>query len=186
MAIPDHERTEAILRSYQLPAGIIRHSRGVARVATEAARLVAAAGVPVDIALVEAAALLHDIDKVDTRGTGQHGVAAAALLVELGHEELAMPVASHPVTALLNEERYPRGWESVILSVADRHVKQEFVTTDERIDDLVERYPQYRDDLAISRRHANALEAELAEVVGLSVDELVDRLRAAWEADPDA
>jgi hypothetical protein len=97
-----------------------------------------------------------------------------------------MPVASHPVTALIDEERYPRGWESVIISVADRHVKQEFVTTDERIDDLVARYPQYRDDLAISRRHAHALEAELAEVAGLGVDELVDRLRAAWQADPGA
>jgi hypothetical protein len=103
-------------------------------------------------------------------------------MVELGWEELAIPIASHPVTALLDEERYPRGWPSVVLSVADRHVAQDFLTVDERIDDMALRHPDYREDLERSRRHAHALEAELAEVVDLSVDELVARLRAAWKA----
>jgi hypothetical protein len=101
-------------------------------------------------------------------------------MVELGWEELAIPIASHPVTALLDEERYPRGWPSVILSVADRHVAQDFLTTDERIDDMALRHPDYRAELELSRRHAHALERELAEVAGLSVEELVERLRAAW------
>lgn len=182
MAVPDPERAEAILASYQLPEGIVRHSRGVARVAREAATLVAAAGVPVDADLVEAAALLHDVDKPDTRDSLRHGIAAAATLTELGHPELAMPIASHPVTALLDEERYPRGWESVIVSVADRHVTQEFVTTDERINDLQARYPQYSAGLEEARPRARALEAELAELAGLTVDELVERLRSAWQA----
>lgn len=186
MAVPDRERAEAILASYQLPEGIIRHSRGVARIAREAARLVAAAGVPVDADLVEIAALLHDIDKPDTRDSGRHGIMAAATLTELGHPELAMPIASHPVTALLDEERFPRGWESVIVSVADRHVTQEFVTTDERIDDLEARYPQYRAGLEEARPRARALETELAELAGLSVDDLVARLRHAWLAEGPA
>ena len=132
--------------------------------------------------MVEVAALLHDIDKPETRGSLTHGVVAAARMVELGWEELAIPIASHPVTALLDEERYPRGWPSVLLSVADRHVAQEFLTTDERIDDMALRHPDHREGLEQSRRHAHALEAELAEVLGLEVDDLVGRLRAAWEA----
>ncbi len=103
-------------------------------------------------------------------------------MVDAGHEELAVPIASHPVTALLDEERYPRGWPSVALSVADRHVAQEFLTTDERIDDMALRHPEYREQLELARRAAHALEAELAEVAGLPVDGLVARLRAAWEA----
>lgn len=182
MAVPDPERAEAILASYQLPEGIIRHSRGVARVAREAAMLVAAAGIPVDADLVETAALLHDVDKPDTHDSLRHGIVAAATMTELGHPELAMPIASHPVTALLDEERYPRGWESVIVSVADRHVTQEFVTTDERINDLQARYPQYSAGLEEARPRALALEAELAELAGVSVDELVARLRRAWQA----
>lgn len=182
MAVPTSDRAEEIFASYDLPDGIVHHSRGVARVAAEAARLVAAAGVPVDVQMVEVAALLHDVDKPETRGSLMHGVTAAARMVELGHEELAMPIASHPVTALLDEERFPRGWPSVILSVADRHVAQEFLTTDQRIDDMALRHPDYRDELELSRRHAHALEGELAEVAGLSVEDLEALLRAAWEA----
>lgn len=180
MAVPSLERAEEVLASYALPEGILRHSRGVARVAAEAARMVDGAGVPIDVHLVEVAALLHDVDKPETRGSLMHGVVAAARMVELGWEELAVPIASHPVTALLDEERYPRGWPSVVVSVADRHVAQEFLTTDERIDDMALRHPDYRDDLEVARRHAHALEAELAEVVGLEVEDLVERLRAAW------
>jgi putative nucleotidyltransferase with HDIG domain len=180
MAVPSLERAEEVLASYALPEGILRHSRGVARVAAEAARMVDGAGVPIDVHLVEVAALLHDVDKPETRGSLTHGVLAAARMVELGWEELAVPIASHPVTALLDEERYPRGWPSVVVSVADRHVAQEFLTTDERIDDMALRHPDYRDDLEVARRHAHALEAELAEVVGLEVEDLVERLRAAW------
>jgi putative nucleotidyltransferase with HDIG domain len=184
MAIPTRDRTEELLASYALPEGIVNHSRGVARVAAEAARLVEAAGVPVDVHLVEVAALLHDIDKLETRrsGGGTHGVVGAAWMVEAGHEELAIPIASHPVTALFDEERYPRGWASVALSVADRHVAQEFLTIDERIDDLALRHPAYREQLKLARRPAHALEAELAEVAGLSPDDLVGLLRAAWAA----
>lgn len=183
MAIPTRERAEQLLASYELPEGIVTHSRGVARVAAEAARLVEASGVPVDVALVEVAALLHDVDKPATRrGDGTHGVLAAAWMVELGHEELAIPIASHPVTALFEEERYPRGWPSVVISVADRHVAQEFLTIDERIDDMALRHPEYREQLELARRPAHALEAELAEVAGLSPDDLVALLRAAWAA----
>ena len=93
-----------------------------------------------------------------------------------------MPVASHPVSALLDEDRYPRGWPSVIVAVADRHVAQEFLTIDERIDDMKLRHPEHADSIESSRRPSHSLEAEVAEVTGLEVDDLVSRLRAAWEA----
>ena len=183
MAIPTREQAEALLRRYELPAGIVTHARGVARVAAEAARLVASAGVPVDINLVEVAALLHDIDKVETRKSGApHGIVGARWLTELGFVELAAPVASHPVNCLLDEERFPRGWPSVILSIADRRVAQRFVSADERIDDLVARHPEYRESLEAARLPGRALESELAEVSRLTPVELDARLRSAWEA----
>jgi putative nucleotidyltransferase with HDIG domain len=182
MAVPTRDQAERILASFELPPGIVTHTRGVARVAAEASRLVAAGGIPVDHGLVESAALLHDIDKLETRGELTHGLVAAERLEKMGHQELVAPVASHPVSSLLDDTRYPRGWPSVIVSVADRHVTQEFVTVDERIDDLVRRYPQHAASLALARRPAHALEAELATAAGLGVDELVVRLRSAWEA----
>jgi hypothetical protein len=139
--------------------------------------------VPVDVRLVEVAALLHDIDKPETRqGAGIHGQVAGERLATMGYEELTAPVASHPVTCLLDDRCFPRGWPSVIVSVADRHVAQEFLTIDERIDDMQRRHPEYAADLDAARRPAHSLEAELCDAAGLQPDDLVQRLRAAWEA----
>jgi hypothetical protein len=68
------------------------------------------------------------------------------------------------------------------VAVADRHVAQEFVTVDERLDDMKLRHPEYAPQIEAARRPAHALEADLAEVVGLSFDGLVSLLRAAWQA----
>jgi len=181
VAIPDRSTARRLLN--ELPDGIVVHSTGVARVAVAAAGLVAEAGIPIDGALVEAAALLHDIDKVEVRRSGgEHGIVGARRLEGLGYEELAMPVASHPITALLDDDRFPIGWPSVLVAVADRHVAQEFMTIDERLDDMKQRHPEHADSIESARRPAHALEEELAEATGLSVDALVERLRAAWEA----
>lgn len=183
MAIPSRDEAETILAAFGLPDGIVTHSRGVARVAAEAARLVAGRGVSLDMDLVETAALLHDIDKLETReGGGVHGLVGAERLTAMGHGELAPAVASHPVTCLLDEARFPRGWPSVLVSVADRHVAGVFLTSDRRIDDLASRYPQHRAALEAARPAAHILEAEVADAAGLSVEELGARLRAAWEA----
>jgi putative nucleotidyltransferase with HDIG domain len=183
MVVPGRDQAMGLLGSLGLPDGIVTHSRGVARVAAEAARLVSVAGVPVDVRLVEVAALLHDIDKLETRdGSGVHGQVAAERLTEMGYAELAAPVASHPVTCLLDDRCFPRGWPSVLVAIADRHVAQEFMTVDQRIDDQQARHPEYVESLEAARRQAHALEQELADAVGLDVDQLVARLRAAWEA----
>jgi putative nucleotidyltransferase with HDIG domain len=183
MAVPDRSTALRLLDEAGLPDGIMVHSRGVARVAVAAAGLVAEASIPVDGALVEAAALLHDIDKVEIRSSGgEHGIVGARRLEAEGYPELSMPVASHPVTALLDDDRFPIGWPSVIVAVADRHVGQAFMTVDERLDDMQQRHPEYAASIESARRPAHALEGQLAEVVGLTPDELVARLRAAWEA----
>ena len=81
MALPDRDTVQRLLDEADLPDGIRIHSEGVARVAVAAAGLVAEAGIPVDGWLVEAAALLHDIDKPEIRRTaGEHGIVAARRL----------------------------------------------------------------------------------------------------------
>ena len=93
-----------------------------------------------------------------------------------------MPVASHPISALLDDDRFPIGWPSVIVAVADRHVAREFVTVDERLDDMKLRHLDHAVQIDAARRHAHVLESQVAEAVGLTVDDLVERLRAAWQA----
>lgn len=183
MAVPDRSTARRLLLDERLPHGIVVHSEGVARVAVAAAGLVAEAQIPIDGELVEAAALLHDIDKVEIRRTGgEHGIVGARRLEAMGYEELAMPVASHPITCLLHDERFPIGWPSVLVAVADRHVGQEFMTVDERLDDMQRRHPEHAAQIESARRPAHALEEQVAEATGMSAAALVHRLRAAWEA----
>ncbi len=186
MAVPDRSTARRLLDEAELPDGIVAHSEGVARVAVAAAGLVAEAGIPIDSRLVGAAALLHDIDKLEIRRNGgEHGIVGARLLEAAGHPELAMPVASHPVACLLDDDRFPIGWPSVLVSVADRHVAQEFMTVDERIDDMKGRHPAHAERIEAARRPAHALEAQVAEAIELEVDDLVARLRAAFaEGEP--
>jgi len=182
MVVPTPAEAELLLASFDLPDGVVIHSRGVSRVASEAARHLAAAGVEIDPRLVAVAALLHDVDKPQTRGDGgRHGVLAAQWIAERGYPELAEPIASHPISSLLDPARAPRGWASVAVAVADRHVGQEFVTIDQRIDDQARRYPEYRDSLEAARSPAHAMEADLATAAGMTVDQLEARLRAAWD-----
>ena len=151
MAIPDRSTARALLDDAGLPDGIVIHSEGVARVAVAAAAMLAEARIPIDGALVETAALLHDIDKVETRrGGGEHGIVGARRLEALGYPELAMPVASHPVTCLLDDDRFPIGWPSILVAIADRHVAQEFVTIDERLNDMQRRHPEYAASIEVA------------------------------------
>jgi putative nucleotidyltransferase with HDIG domain len=183
MAVPGLDQARQLLASLELPDGVVVHSEGVERVAAEAARMVRLAGIPIDVRLVEVAALLHDIDKPETRDHPlEHGLAAARRLSAMGFDELAVPIASHPLFCLLNDDRYPIGWPAVLVALADKHVAQCFVTIDERLDDMAERYPAYRGEIEAARRPAHVLEQELADAVGMPVPEVVERLRAAWEA----
>ena len=183
MAVPTLAEAEQLLASFDLPDGVVTHSRGVSRVAAEAARLLAAAGVEVDPQLVAVAALLHDVDKPQTRDdAAEHGALAARWMTERGWPELAAPIASHPISCLLDPSRAPAGWAAKAVAVADRHVAQRFVSIDERIDDQARRYPSFRAELSAARAPAHAMEAELAAATGISVGELVAHLRNACGA----
>lgn len=183
MALPTRVEAEQLLASFELPEGIVTHARGVSRVAAEAARLLAAEGIEVDPELVAIAALLHDVDKLQTRDDGtEHGLLAGRWVTERGWPELAGPIASHPIFCLLDPSRAPQGWAARAVAVADRHVAQRFVSIEERIDEQAARYPEFRAELDASRAPAHAMEAELATAAGLSMDELVARLRNAWDA----
>ena len=58
----------------------------------------------------------------------------------------------------------------------------EFRPGDVRLADLKQRHPEYAVSIEAARRPARALEAQVAEAIDVRVDELVDRLRAAWES----
>src|SRR5205814_6923690 len=112
MSVPDRVEAARLLLSLSPPPWHLRHSQAVAETAAWLAARIADRGIAVQRPLVEAAALLHDVDKVlaphDPGRALPHGDGSADWLTRQGHRELARAVANHPVTRLADEARYRR------------------------------------------------------------------------------
>ena len=159
MTVPTREEAASLLLSLDPPPWHVRHSRAVAEIAGWLALRIAqppASGAHepgtanpgrVNRQLVEAAALLHDVDKARPRalrGAGRHGDAGAAWLTAHGHPELGEVVALHPVTRLVDAEEAERvlraPLEARILAYADKRAAQ-------RLQPMAARFARWR------RRH---------------------------------
>ena len=190
MTVPGRMAAAALLCSLDPPPWFVAHARAVAEVAGWLAMRIAAGGVPVDRTLVEAAALLHDGDKIllaDDPARGlPHGEGSAAWLTRLGHAELARPVAAHPVTRLVDGDAYRR-WaafatrEERIVAYADKRAGQHLEPVADRFASWRRRYPGGWDERtwqAVGARAAR-LEADVCRAAGIAPDGV---RRLAWTA----
>src|SRR5450759_5152181 len=138
MSVPGRVDAAALLLSLQPPAWHLRHVRAVAEIAAWLAFRAVAAGHPVDRALVEAAALLHDLDKVLPAGDPirvlPHGVGTAAWLTARGHRELAAADADAWLDRASREE--------LIVAYADKRASQHLLPMADRFADWTRRYPE--------------------------------------------
>src|SRR6478736_2571281 len=103
MTIPGRREAARLLTSLEPPAWFVRHACAVADVAAWLAARTTAHGAAVDVGLVEAAALLHDVDKLPLAAAPahlRHGDGSAAWLAAHGMAELGPVVRDHPVTRL--------------------------------------------------------------------------------------
>jgi len=110
MSVPSRIEAAAILRGLAPNEKLRRHSTAVAEVAAFLVAAMGRRGVAIDGALVETAALLHDMDKMlpddDPLRLLGHGPAGAEWLRQRGYEQLGPAVASHPVMALGTADSY--------------------------------------------------------------------------------
>jgi putative nucleotidyltransferase with HDIG domain len=186
MPVPTRLEAARALVSLDPPDWLLRHSLAVADIAAALAHGVARAGRSVDRALVEAAALLHDLDKalpgdhpLRVRG---HGYAGAAWLAEHGHSELSGAVANHPVTRLADDEHWRR-WsreaplEEKLVAYADKRAAQRLVAMSVRFAEWRRRYPDHEAGHDASWRRALSLEAEVCAAAGVAPAQVT---RLAW------
>ncbi|MBA2255289.1 MAG: HD domain-containing protein [Chloroflexi bacterium] len=188
MAIPSRAESIDVLCAFQPPRWFLRHSIAVAEVAAFIADRLASQGVPVDRHLVEAAALLHDIDKLfdpdDPLRSLGHGDAGARWLDQHGYGELAGPVAAHPVSRLGDPERYRR-WaafsnrESRIVAYADKRAGQRVGSLTARLHEMERRHPEHLTSLRAALPRALRLEREVCAAAGIGPAEV---RRSRWVA----
>jgi hypothetical protein len=183
VSIPGRVEAAAILLSLDPPAWFVRHSRSVAEVAAWLGGRIVANGISIDRRLVEAAALLHDVDKVLPAGDPArrlpHGDGSADWLARSGYPELARAVANHPVTRLGDEDRYKR-WaafasrEERIVAYADKRATQRLVPLSARFARWERRHTDGWDERTrrLIRARAERLEADICRAASVRPDEV--------------
>lgn len=118
---PDVAECAAMLEAAGTPAPTRRHIRAVTRLAVTIAERLVAAGVALNVDLVRAAAMLHDIDK----GREDHAAAGARRVAAAGYPEVADIVAGHMDMAFQPGDPIS---ERVVVVLSDKLVSGDRVT----------------------------------------------------------
>ena len=185
MSIPSRTEAARILLDLRTPDRLLNHSSAVGEVAAFLAASISGRGGEINVALVEAAALLHDLDKAlpatDPLKSLGHGDAGAAWLRDHDFEELAAAVGCHPVMRLADDDRYSGcillgSIEQRIVAYADKRALQDLVSLDQRFDRWKTRFPKSSTN-AIARERAKLLEQDVCAAAGIDPRD-VERL--AW------
>ena len=148
LSIPTETECFKIMEQYSMLPNIIEHSIQVKNSAMAIANNLIDKN-SINIELVCAGALLHDIAKTITLKTGErfHDRIGADLIIKLGYPEVAEICASH---VLLNSFN-PHGnvEEREIVHYSDKRVKHsKIVSLEERFEDLLVRYGTTEEKIA--------------------------------------
>jgi len=147
MTVPARREAARLLLSLDPPAWSLRHACAVADVAAFLARGIAIRGTRIDVKAVEAAALLHDVDKIPAGHVPgvRHGDGSAAWLEAHAMAELAPLVRDHPVTRLADEADFARlgaaPLEAKVVAYADKRAGQALESMEDRFGSWRRRYP---------------------------------------------
>jgi uncharacterized protein len=138
--IPTREECLRLMSQHGMLNHIVSHCMAVARVALFLSKELNKRGQGIDLRLVEAASLLHDLTKTECLKTKEdHARTASECLKGLGYERVGQIVAEHVVLA--GEKDAGRVSEEEIVNYADKRVQHDrIVSLSERFRDLRDRY----------------------------------------------
>ncbi len=189
--VPSTDQCYELLRRYEVPDNIIQHSEVVCKVAVLLAEALNEKGANLGISEIRAAALLHDMTKMEGLKADQdHAKTGNRLLAELGFARIGRIVAEH--IKLKGGRRCGRISEEQIINYSDKRVMHtKVVALAERFDDLKQRYGlSGMDENAMQRIRAledesYELERKIFAKLDFSPQELSDILRARTAAETD-
>jgi len=141
--IPSEQECLELMAEMNLAHAVFNHSIAVKNVALRFADELEARGIRVNRPLIAAAALLHDIMKLDAEVC--HGIEGGEFLRKKGFHEVASIVEKHCLSNLEDPDLVPKTTEEKLLIYSDLRVKGgNFVSLEERFDYIRERYPAKR------------------------------------------
>ncbi|HCM37169.1 MAG: Metal dependent phosphohydrolase [Candidatus Gottesmanbacteria bacterium GW2011_GWB1_43_11] len=182
--IPTRPQCLALWDKYNLPSAKRIHVEEVTQLAKFFASKLKAqnSNVKINEALVEAAALLHDIDKNVTKRAGErHPDTAERILKELGFDEVAEVVRKHSLHAILDPELTPKTWEEKIVYLADKMTKYEVIGVDHRFKLWYKEHlpPEAVKELNESFPKVKQLEQEIYQAAGITFIDIQEEFQQA-------
>ncbi|MGA2515076.1 MAG: HD domain-containing protein [Thermodesulfobacteriota bacterium] len=177
--IPTREECLKLMEQHGMLEHIIHHSLEVARVALFLSLELNKKGQRIDIALVEAASLLHDFAKTECLKTKEdHAKMGCQLLKGMGYERVGEVVAQH---IRLEKEGNPSAVsEEEVVNYADKRVMHDrIVPLEERFKDLIERYgkqPSGRKTLGQLNREIRRVENKIFMILQIDPNALASGL----------
>ena len=169
---PSEEECLKMLEEYGTPPHVVRHCRAVARAAVRMGKALNAHGFHLDIGLLDAAGLLHDIARVEEA----HWEKGAKIVREKGYPRVADLILPH-MTYGPNH-----GQEEIteldVLCLADRMVQEDrYIGLMDRMRVVLEKYrenPQayerVRDKMMASEEQRQRIE----KITGKSIDQIME------------
>lgn len=177
--IPTERECLALLRNHNASEPLMTHCRLVAEVARILAVRLQLTGLALNLDLVRAGGLLHDLAK----GQPDHSSAGAEILEEIGYGRVARIVASH--TDIEPKDTRPPD-ESEVVHLADKLVKGDMlVSIEERFDGPLKKFAGNPEALqAVERRlrDATAIKEVFEDLLGGPLETLIGAYRKGLSA----
>jgi len=163
ISIPSYDQCLALMEIHAMLPNIRAHSFRVMQVARYLGEALVAAGFELQLPLVTAGALLHDLGKTACLGTpNNHAEWGADILEDLGFAHVAQVVREHVYLDQRTADPRPLR-EAEIVNYADKRVLHEnVVTLEARFADIKVRYGRTPEILA--RIQANEANSRILEV----------------------
>jgi putative nucleotidyltransferase with HDIG domain len=175
--IPTKEECLRLMGKYGMLENIAAHSLEVARVALFISIELNKKGQRIDLGLVEAASLLHDLTKTECLRTKEdHAQTGSQVLKGMGYERVGEVVAQH---IWLCKEGDPSSVsEEEIVNYSDKRVMHDrIVSLEERFSDLKERYGRIQramDYLERLRKEIYDIENKIFFILQIDPNDLQD------------
>lgn len=172
--IPDRKECQALWEEYRMPEHIRKHSQTVSKVAVFIGRKLRDKGIDINLPLLKASALLHDIGKAYCiKHGGAHSQVGASIVIQhTSNPLIAMAVMHHVFWPdQIDIQKY---FLPLTIIYSDKRVKHDqVVDIDKRFVDLFDRYGLNDKRIKMiqnSKNQVKEIETELSKTIGVNLN----------------
>ena len=168
---PDREECLKMLREYNTPENVIRHCKAVTNAALKIAKALNDKGFDLNMPLIQAAGLLHDIARV----RDEHWIVGADFVFESGYMQESEIISRHMTHSFDTNPANLKELDMVCLG--DRLIMEdEYVGLDARMDYVIRKAGGDKriEKIINERRETNRLLIQKIEnIIGVPIEEVI-------------